>query len=484
MKNNKPNIVLIFSDQHRRCDAGCYGNAQLHTPNMDEMAKNGVIFTQAISNSPVCTPARGSLLTGNLPLKHKAIGNDLPIDHNIPSIANVFKNDGYKTGYIGKWHLDGVPRSKFTPKERRLGFDFWAAYNCHHNYYDTKFYMETDKLIKKDGYEPEVQTEMAIDFIEHNKDNPFLLVVSYGPPHFPYEKVPDKYKEYYSLKNLEMRGNFSREINREIYDPLRVDDKYGSIKKHFLDVSIEGSEINNRVDAIKDYWAQVSAIDHCIGVVREKIRRSGLSNDTILVYTSDHGDMLYSHEYAGKQIWYEESIGIPLILEWEGKLPSGYVNKETVFGIIDIFPTLCGLIGLDHGIVDGKNLSDDVKGESISQKESIIMDIVPLDDAYFQKRAVEWRGLRTDRYTFIRSRSEDLCLFDNLEDPFQLKNLISDLGHRDIVKDLKSGLDKALLKCGDDFLKWPEYIKRFDIVKEWNKRDLELNGEHAVLIDE
>jgi arylsulfatase A-like enzyme len=483
MKHRKPNIILIFSDQHRRCDTGCYGSTQVHTPNMDAMAKNGVIFNQAISNSPVCTPARGSLLTGNLPLKHKAIGNDLPIDVSMKSIANVFKDAGYKTGYIGKWHLDGVPRNKFTPKERRMGFDLWAAYNCHHDYFDTKFYTDTDNLVKRKGYEPQVQTDMAMDFIEKSKEVPFLLVLSYGPPHSPYEKVPEEYKKYYLVKNLNMRQNFSNHINRNIYDTKRVDYGYGSIKEHLLSVSIEGSKIDNRIEAIRNYWAQITAIDDCLGLIREKIKSLKLNDNTILVYTSDHGDMLYCHEYTGKQIWYEESIGIPLIMEWPGSLPAGYNNKKTVFGIVDISPTLCGLAGLDMGKVDGKDLSGDAEGKSISQKESMIMDIVPLDDACFQKRAFEWRGYRTDRYTFARSISKELCLFDNIDDPYQLNNLISDPRYGDIKKDLALKLDKALLKYGDDFLKWSDYIKKFEIVKEWNKRDLELHGEHAYLID-
>ncbi len=192
-KRPPPNLLLVFADQMRGMDMGCAGNPDVRTPAMDRLAKQGVRLTRCFATSPVCSPNRAILLTGTYPTTNRVPGNDLPLPSHLPSLGTIARGHGYRTAYIGKWHLDGVPRTKFTPPgPRRSGFDFWAAYNCTHDYFHPKYYRDTPQVVEVDGYEPEVQTDLALAFLDEQRDaaEPFCLVLSWGPPHDPYDQVP------------------------------------------------------------------------------------------------------------------------------------------------------------------------------------------------------------------------------------------------------------------------------------------------------
>ena len=207
-----PNLLFVFADQMRGMDMGCAGNFQVLTPNMDRMASEGTLFVNACANCPVCTPSRATMLTGRYPLSHRAVANDLPLPSSEVTIAEILRDVGYRTGYIGKWHLDGVPRDKFTaPGPRRHGFEFWAAWNCAHDYFHGRLYADTPEPIELKGYEPVGQTEVAIEFLEENGDRPFCLFLSWGPPHAPYAQVPERYKALYDPSQVQLRPNFSPE---------------------------------------------------------------------------------------------------------------------------------------------------------------------------------------------------------------------------------------------------------------------------------
>ena len=133
-RGERPNLLFVFSDQHRYCDLACNGNHQIVSPHFDAFAEKALSFRNCISNSPVCVPARGSLMTGLYPLRHRAVSNDLPIDPGLHSIAHQMNRHGYRTGYIGKWHLGGIPRDAPVPKGARLGFGEWKVCNCNHHY--------------------------------------------------------------------------------------------------------------------------------------------------------------------------------------------------------------------------------------------------------------------------------------------------------------------------------------------------------------
>ncbi|HEV7214049.1 MAG TPA: sulfatase-like hydrolase/transferase, partial [Chloroflexota bacterium] len=209
MAAQRPNLLFVFADQMRGMDMGCAGNGEVVTPSMDRLAREGTRFSHAFANCPVCTPSRAILLSGCYPLTTRVIANDLPLPEDIPTIGASFQAAGYRTGYIGKWHLDGVPRDKWTPPgPRRHGFDDWAAFNCSHNYFrPNKYYRDTPEPVMAEGYEPEVQTDLALAFLAERDSRPFCLFLSWGPPHDPYPMLPARYKALYDPQRLTLRPN-------------------------------------------------------------------------------------------------------------------------------------------------------------------------------------------------------------------------------------------------------------------------------------
>jgi len=286
---DRPNLLLVFADQMRGEAMGSV-NPQVLTPHLDRLAGEGVRFSNAVAECPLCTPSRAMLLTGKYPLGCRTVLNDLPMPVDQTTFAHVMGGEGYRTGYVGKWHLDGFPRSKFTPPgPRRQGFDdYWAAYNCTHLYFEPRYYLDTPELVRAQGYEPDVQTDLALGFLERYRQEPFCLVVSWGPPHNPYQMVPEQYRARYYPEKLALRPNVGPDANRR---------------------------------AIADYYAAVTALDANLGRLLAALERLGLAERTMVVFTSDHGDLLWSHGRTDKQAPWEESISIPLIMRYPGVLP-------------------------------------------------------------------------------------------------------------------------------------------------------------------
>ena len=186
-KLEKPNIVFVFADQWRAEALGIAGNPDVKTPNLDQLASEGVFFKNAISTTPVCTPFRAMLLTGQYALKSGMFMNDVTLDPESQSFAKLLTQEGYETAYIGKWHLDGNGRSAMIPKERRQGFDYWKVLECSHRYNDSYYWGNDDQKHQWEGYDAASQTKDAIAYIESHakKDKPFCIMMSWGPPHDP-----------------------------------------------------------------------------------------------------------------------------------------------------------------------------------------------------------------------------------------------------------------------------------------------------------
>ncbi|HOA32083.1 MAG TPA: sulfatase, partial [Clostridia bacterium] len=324
----KYNVVFVFSDQHRLQATGYAGDPNVNTPNMDRLREIGTDFPYAISNCPVCSPNRASLITGQYPLTHRVVFNDVTLSPNATSIAHAFKNAGYDTAYIGKWHLNGKGRSSYIPPEERLGFNFWRVLECTHNYNNSFYYADDDVKRKWEGYDVFAQTDCAIEYIneQRKKDKPFFLMLSWGPPHDPYNIAPGKYRERFKDKELEIRPNV----------PVYT--------KPYVLRNLPG------------YYAHIEAIDDALGKLMD-------ANDenTIFVYTSDHGDMLGSQGLGKKQKPYDESIRIPFLM----KLPGESIKSfDEIFNTPDIAPTLLGLCGIDvPDTMEGRDLSEVIRGK-------------------------------------------------------------------------------------------------------------------------
>ena len=448
--SKKPNVIFVFADQMRSHVLSCYGNKDIETPNFDAMANSGVQFKNAISTWPVCSPYRAMLLSGVYPTKNGTISNDVGMNDNIPTVAKVYKENGYETGYIGKWHLESN-REPFVPHNRRQGFDYWAVNNCTHNYIDHFYCTETPEEVHFKGYDSVVQTDLAIDYIKDKKDSPFCLFLSWGPPHDPYLKVPQEYKDRVDVDKISFRDNVE---NREIVDDLLARD---NPPENILEARNRRRSVLEDNDRLKNevlhgYYAHTLALDDCIGRIRDSLKEQGIAEDTILVFTADHGDMLGSHRMSLKQCPLEESISIPFLLEYP-KAVSANSHTDELMAPIDIMPTLLSLCELECPEVDGKDLAKAALGEDIELQDAVLIMKMTGGTAggpYVANAMVPWRGVRTKQYTYAHMIGEGpWMLYDNLVDPYQMNNLIGDQDYKQIADGLEKRMRELMVEAGD-----------------------------------
>ncbi len=277
---SRPNLVFVFSDQQSSDMLGCYGNRQIVTPQLDRFASQGVRFAHCISNSPLCTPYRGVLLSGMHPLRNGAMENDIRmVAGDGGYFGEVLRDSGYRTGYIGKWHLYGGDRVRPIPPGRdRYGFEgTFLSNNCTVVFDENRaYYWDEQGQRKKYGdWEPYAQTRQAMRFIDDNADKPFALFLSWHPPHNwspvnPPAKGPED--GYGAPADL-----------LELYDPDKIE----------VRGNCENTPSHRKV--YRGHMAMCTSLDRAFGWLMDKLREKGLSDNTIVVYTSDHGDTLLSH---------------------------------------------------------------------------------------------------------------------------------------------------------------------------------------------
>jgi arylsulfatase A-like enzyme len=469
--NRPPNLLFVFSDQHRWCDLGCYGNPQVRSPNLDAFAARAAQMDHCFSNSPLCVPARGILLTGLYPLRHGAVTNDLPVNANaVESIADVLAGAGYHTGYIGKWHLAGIPRVQAIPPGRaRLGFRTWKVVNCGHKYLDDHYYDEKNRRIDYSGYEPEIQTNLALDYIRENAaaKRPWSLHLAWGPPHDPYDAVPGRFLQQYEAARLALRPNVPEHTLETRRVPLRNRD-----------------DMRRR---LRGYYAHIAALDEQFGRLLAVLDQTGQTENTLVVYTSDHGDMLGSHGFCNKQLPYDEAVRVPLLVRLPGRTLAGH--SSGLLGLVDLAPSLLGLLDLPD-LPSGLHFRHDVDGQDLSQlfcdpaakgRDAVyLFDYIPCHQAE-DRGGTEWRALRTRRHTLVLSPCcppgeggkdvANLSLFDNKQDPFQTANLATSAAHADLIARLRQRLDMEI-RIHDAPLGWREFLRHFGLVEEWNRSQL------------
>ncbi len=420
-----PNIVFVFADQWRAQAMGHGGDANAQTPCLDALAREGVRFTQALSAQPVCSPYRASLLTGQYPLTHGVFMNDVCLNPQAATLAKVLGAVGYDTAYIGKWHLDGHGRSSYIPPERRQGFDYWRVLECTHDYNNSQYYADSDPAPRRwEGYDAIAQTRDAQRYIrERGGDKPFLLVLSWGPPHDPYGTAPQAYRDRFSPDALSLRDNVP-----------------------------EGSAAEAR-KMLAGYYAHMAALDQCVGELLETLDECGLAQDTIFVFTSDHGDMLGSHGARNKQQPYSESIRVPFLLRYPSGLKQFGREFNTLFNAPDIMPTLLGLAGASAPAeVQGVDYSAALRaGESPQVDSAFILCPAPFGQWTRDRGGREYRGVYTGAYTYVRDLNGPWLLFDNAADPYQQRNLVSLPEYADVQRRLDAQVDEWLARTHDEF---------------------------------
>jgi arylsulfatase A-like enzyme len=447
----RPNIVFVFADQLRSQSVGCYGAATPATPNIDRLAAEGVRFTHAISTYPICSPYRAMLMTGLFPMRNGMVANDLPLRPGVPSFAQALRAAGYHTGYIGKWHIDGHGREAYIPPERRLGFQHWQVLECTHAYNKSKYYDgNSDRPQFWKGYDAVAQTRAAQDYIrERAGAGPFALFLSWGPPHDPYI-APEKYMKRFEADQIALRPNVAEHaVADEMFrNPRnRLPEKYAPLRKR-LHNWVNSDESIRR--ALAGYYAATECLDDLIGDLRRTLEERGILDETIFVFTSDHGDQLGSHRTYGKDVPFEESISVPFIVRYPEKIRPKTVS-DALLAPIDIMPTVLGLAGAPCPKVDGADLSAAASGRGDSGREALLlMHMSPICNAWLANAMDAWRGVRTKQYTYARhDDGTPWLLYDNLADPLQMHNLVADPAHERVRKELDQRLEALLKEAGD-----------------------------------
>lgn len=433
--NRKPNIVYVFGDQWRAQAFGYAGDPNARTPHVDKLAGTSVNFTTAVSGCPVCTPYRGSLLTGQFPLTTGLFMNDVYLRPEATSLAEACTVAGYDTGYIGKWHIDGHGRSAFIPRSRRQGFDYWKVIECTHNYNRSAYYGDQNVKRTWTGYDAAAQTRDAQKYIrDHAKGKPFLLMLSWGPPHNPYQTAPKKYRDMFpDASAIRLRPNV----------PAR-------------------SRRGARRD-LQGYYAHGAALDKCVGDLLGTLDECGIADETLFVFTSDHGDMLGSQGMVRKQKPWDESIRVPLLLRYPGVLGKKGKVIDMPISTPDLMPTLLGLSGVPvPKSVEGKDFSPVLRGEAPADNQAALISCAaPFGEWKRSRGGKEYRGVRTRRYTYVRDLKGPWLLYDNQADPHQMTNLVGNKAHAETQARLETLLAAKLKATGDRFAPGDVYIKKW-----------------------
>ena len=440
MFHNRPNIVYVFADQWRVQDTGYAGNSQVKTPHLDSLAAQSINFTHAVAGIPVCCPARACLLTGQHALTHGVFVNDVHLADDAVSMAKLFKAVGYDTAYVGKWHVDGRGRSSYIPPESRQGFDYWKALECTHDYNNSRYYAgDSEQPLTWDGYDAIEQTRDVQSYLRGRKnegqsDTPFLLLLSWGPPHAPYETAPEAYREMYDPDTIQLRPNVPPEMAEEARD------------------------------WIAGYYAHCTALDDCLGSLLQTLEEEGLAENTIFVFTSDHGDMLGSQGEVKKQRPWEESIRVPFLLRWPQRFGREGRAVEGLLDTPDILPTLLSLSDIPiPETVEGRDFSATIEGgQDPSGGAALIYCPHPFGQFLREDGGREYRGLRTISHTYARDLNGPWLLYDNDNDPFQLNNLVNRAELQALQADLDALLNKKLADRGDEFLPGESYIQKWN----------------------
>jgi len=427
--NRKPNVVFLFSDEHRWQSMSCSEMPELRTPNMARLAAEGTMFTHCISNAPVCSPYRGMLMTGRWPHQQGVTDNGLPLDPNQATLGKTFKAAGYRTGYIGKWHLGGVRAEPF-------GFDeslIWTDDNIHWD--KSEYHPREGEPVRPKGYNARLMTDQALDFIGVEDPRPFFLMLSWNPPHSSFLDAPEEKKALYPTGSLPWRAN----VPESVRNGEMKDDAIWS---------------RSTWPYCQGYHAHISAIDDEIGRVLACLEERGIAGDTLVVYTSDHGSMMGSHGLGGKRQPFDESIRVPFFVRCPGAIPAGHICNA-LFGVPDVMPTLCDLAGIPvPDSCTGHDLSRAIrKGREPISETQIIMHISKKNASGGEDHpAPLFRGLRTNRYTYAVREDDPWLLFDNREDPFQRSNRLDDPALGEVKTALHAELAKKLKETGDPFV--------------------------------
>jgi arylsulfatase A-like enzyme len=446
----RPNLVFLLADQLRYQSVGYAGDTKARTPHLDRLASEGVSFRSFVASTPVCAAYRASLFTGKYASSTGMVVNELRINPNQDCLAHVLNAQGYKTGYIGKWHLWAKEagqhlaiRNAYTPPGPfRLGFNgFWAAYNFNHSNFRAWYFRDTPEPHRIEGFGPDRFTDMAIDFIKERSkaEQPFALIVSFSTPHDPWtnDNVPQAWYDKFKNVAFDYPATW-----KETPDPRMDRNTDPELWTKRWKAHLE--------DYQRVYYAMTANLDYNVGRVVKAINEAGIDGNTIVVFTSDHGEMFGAHGRIFKMTFYDEAARVPMLIRRPGTIPAGHVS-DACMATPDIMPTLLGLMGLDAPPqIEGMDLSHLAKGKPGPEPEFAFLQ--GMGHTFQWKDGFEWRAIRDKRYTYAVYRSDGKeLLFDNIADPRQSRDFAGDPESHEKLIRLRAKLKMKMTELNDPF---------------------------------
>jgi arylsulfatase A-like enzyme len=450
----RPNVLILHTDEHNFRTLGCYrktlsreqalmwGESVVETPNIDWLAETGALCTSFYATSPVCSPSRAALVSGCYPQNTSVVGNDIAIDDDVITFAEILRHHGYATGYAGKWHLDGKGKPQWEP-ERNFGFED-NRYMFNRGHWKQLEVTEAGPRVKarnkkgkpaysvegadENSFATDFLTDRAIEFIEERSGEPFCYMVSYPDPHGP-DTVRAPYDEMYATQEYTEPRTFD--------EPLKGAPSWAKPGGKFRSMS--------------RYYGMVKCIDDNVGRILDTLREKDLIDETIVIFTSDHGDLRGEHHRQNKGVPFEGSAKVPFIIRHPDLIAAGTTIDEAL-GTVDFKSTICGILGVE---VTGKT-----EGRDASLLFTTGEAPPSWNDVTFVRQASRegagWLAAVTDRYKLILSPGDDPWLLDLFEDPDELKNYFADPEYRQTARELARELALYGETYGDPYAANPD----------------------------
>jgi len=444
-----PNIIFILADDLGHWGMGCAGNPEIRTPNLDRLAESGINFSNFFCASPVCSPARASILTGRIPSQHGVhdwlrAGNSTIEEEKGGRLIEYLEgqtgytdclcNEGYTCGISGKWHLGDAHHAQ-------KGFTFWEVHAMGGGPYYGAPMIHDGEVYPEPRYVTDAITDNAMDFLRRQvvDDRPFYLSVHYTAPHSPWDRdnhPRDLYDDYYNHCAFDS-------IAREPMHPWQINS------------APYGHDEESRRRILSGYFAATTAMDRNIGRLLDWLEEVRLRDSTIIIFTSDNGMNMGHHGIYGKGNgtfplnMFDTSVKVPTIISCPGRIPQGLICDE-LLSHYDLMPTLTDYLDIDNPVQEdqpGHSFADLLRGESISSSSKLSVRTAPIViyDEYGPVRMI-----RTQTWKYVhRYPYGPHELFDLVNDPGERDNLIDSPTHRDKVRELKVGLEDWFVRFVD-----------------------------------
>jgi arylsulfatase A-like enzyme len=422
----QPNVIVFFTDQQRWDTTGLHGNPMGLTPNLDRMARVHTHVAHSFTCQPVCGPARSCLQTGLYATTTGCYRNAIPLPEDSRTLAHYFKEAGYQTGYIGKWHLHDNKAMGPVPVDKRFGYDYWLASNVLEftsDAYDTVVYDNDDQEVKLPGYRVDALTDAVIRYVDQQQHNPFFLFISYIEPHHQNHiddyPPPDGYRETYT----------------GAWVPPDLAALGGSTQQH-----------------LAGYYGMVKRLDEAYGRVHDTLKSLELAEDTIVLFTSDHGCHFKTRNSEYKRSCHESSIRVPTVFTGPGFKGGGQLAE--LVSLIDLPPTLLDAAGLEvPDQMQGQSIRPLLHGQGADWPEEVFVQI---------SEAQVGRAVRTQRWKYgvdapdmggnagpASDTYTEEYLYDLQADPYELTNLIGRESHQEVATVMRQRLVKRMQAVGE-----------------------------------